>query len=489
MAARTPTVIRQSAPALAGAAWLLAGRLFGDALAFGLFVLVAREFGPAGTGSYFFHFAIATIFYELVSLGIEEYGVREYAQRERGARGALLSSLFGAQLLIGFLVGASLLLASMTRGKVLLPLLAFMLAYQLCFAVSRTLFIPAFVRGQVWIQVLAEVAVRAAVLLIALTVIQTSNGAPSLVLSLVGFPIVGVAVVAFGIAIARRFDDGIELTLSFRELGVALKALWPFAAANVVTGIYTRSGILVLFVVAGGIDAGLFASAYKFAELSWALLALVPLAGYAHLARMLRESDRDFRVLSARLLRATLLAGGALAWGTYWILPPLIASLLGSEFEHAVPILRALTAAVALLAINEYLERILLVVGRQMPRLHILLVQAVSNLLLNILLVPRFGITGTVVAFIASQAIVVPLFIRTLRVHIPLGDLVRSIVIYAFALAGAVLIAELPGSTPSAFWLAPLFSLAAFILICHAGGLLRSMRAAECVPSRPVLGI
>jgi O-antigen/teichoic acid export membrane protein len=101
-------------------------------------------------------------------------------------------------------------------------------------------------------------------------------------------------------------------------------------------------------------------------------------------------------------------------------------------------------------------------------------VQVAANLVLSALLVPWLGVRGAVLSFIASQALVIPLFLRAIRARIDVREAVRTISIYALALTGAALAAGLPSREPTQGWIAPLLSLLAFLLIAHAGGLLRT---------------
>lgn len=387
---------------LSRAAWLAAGRLAGDALAFCLFVLIAREFGPEGLGLYALNYAIASILYELVSLGIEDYGAREYARRDVLLRGRLLASLFGAQLLLTLVIGAAVTLIGIAFGSPHLPLLGCLVLYQLAFAIARTLFIPAFVAGWVLVQVVAETVARAAALGVALLMVRFAYE-PGLAPTLVGLPIFALLLLLVSLASARRFAGLARAEVSQQSLRDLLAALWPFVATNLASRLYTRTAVIVLFTLAGGVEAGLFASAYKLAELGWALLILLPAAAYPLLARVSHADPASFRRLATGLIGATLLVGGVFAWGTYSIAPPLATRLFGPEFAAAAPLLRMLAACIAIVALNEVLDRLLLAADLQRRRLEIATMQVVANFALALLLVPRFGAAGAVTAFIAAQ--------------------------------------------------------------------------------------
>lgn len=82
------------------AIWLLGCRVLADLLNFALFLVVSRRFGPEGMGVYAYGFAIASFVYAAITLGIDEYGIREYTRRPPHERGRLMSDLLGAQVCI-----------------------------------------------------------------------------------------------------------------------------------------------------------------------------------------------------------------------------------------------------------------------------------------------------------------------------------------------------------------------------------------------------
>lgn len=456
--------------------WLAAGRVASDTLAFVLFILVARHFGASGIGVYSFNFALATILYELITLGVEEYGVREFARHPAAAKAELIRSLLGAQVLITSvaLIVLAVLAASGALGEADLPLLAFMVVYQVGGAISRTLFIPAFVHGNVVIQTASEVASRLATLLLALAVVYT--GTASLTATLIGLPIFGLTLLVVAAITAVRFGSPIAPSFARDMISQALRAIWPFAAAGFLFGLYTRTSVLVIFMLLGSTAAGLFASAYKFAEVGWIVLMMLPAAGYPHLSRLFHADPAHFRSLSSDVLRATLVGGALIAWGMYWIVPLLLGPLLGAEFVAAIPALHGMAGFVLALTPCVVLARLMLVVDLQRTRLRIVALQTALNLALTLMLVPGLEVRGAIVAFIVTQTLIGVQYLYALRKHLDMRDVLRSILVFSVAVVCAALAGALAARQAFGSWTAPLASLVALLLVAHVGGLLRSIR-------------
>src|SRR5262249_2732875 len=82
------------------AVWLTGCRAGGDLLNLLLFVIVSRYFGPAGVGAYSYGFAVATFVFVIGCLGIEEYGLRQFARIDSERQRSFFAELLGAQLVM-----------------------------------------------------------------------------------------------------------------------------------------------------------------------------------------------------------------------------------------------------------------------------------------------------------------------------------------------------------------------------------------------------
>jgi O-antigen/teichoic acid export membrane protein len=420
----------------------MSGRAISDALAFALFVVLARAFGPEGAGIYAFNFAIATILYEMVALGIEEYGVREFA-RNPGSGPVLIGRLLKMQSAVALLACSVLALSSPLLLDAQPILLALLVIYQLALAAARTLFIPAFVAGHLAAQTIGEVVARSGALLFAVLVIQQS-ATPSLTLAAAGLPLFSLGLLTLAAASASRHGGLTFRAASFEDDLRTLRPAWSFAASNLLSSVYGRTGILMLFVMLGDSSAGLFSSAFKFVEVGWTVLALVPWAGYPLLVRTFAERSTEFRTTARHVLLGTLLCGVAMACGLFWIVPLLIGPLLGSDFAAAVPVLKALAGIMVVVAISEYLERLLIVAGLSTARLRILIVQTLLNLALNVVLIGWWGMFGIVIAFALTQGCTIAAFLWSLRsrMSMPWGareaGLIGLCIVVAVAIGGAI---------------------------------------------------
>ena len=442
-----------NAKTTANAAWLVGCRVAGDIVAFALFVAISRHFGPAGIGTYSYGFAVATLGYYVSALGIDDYGVREYVRLPRSEGVRLIAELLGAQWVVIAATVAALALylwaAGELRGEVA-TIVALLSSYQFAFALTRTLFIPAMGQQEMIAPAVVELACRGFAVVLAFMLIMLWHA--TLAESLVGFAIGAVILIVASAWSARRRVGAVRVSSSWRGTLERIRLLWSFAAAAALVQVFARVGLVVLTLAAGAAVTGIYATGLKFVEVALVPLFFSGFALYPALSRLSVSDPRGFLHASMRFLFAWELMSGLTAWALYFAIPPLLEPLLGGRFAATAPVLRLMIPLAMVQAAEQALMRLLLVSDLQLPRLRLVALATLLNLLLTVALVPRWGITGAVVsgtlacgALVAGYVLVLPAAVRRL--------VTRSTLVLTASLALAAGAAWYAQYTGLAYWL------------------------------------
>ncbi len=209
---------------------------------------------------------------------------------------------------------------------------------------------------------------------------------------------------------------GIGLMLAYAVLGqdVRDRTRWPppaplyhaaagFLWIDLATCLYRRSDIVILQRMADPAEIGQYAAAYRLFD--GVLLLAMPLALFFF--RRLRKT-RDHAAAARRLLRRSLFAAGAaglgLALGGAWLGPWLIEFLFGPAYQSAGSLLRWPFAAFVFVLPNYVLTQAAIALDRARCYAWGAGLAAVTNLALNLLLVPQHGARGAATAVIATEA-------------------------------------------------------------------------------------
>jgi O-antigen/teichoic acid export membrane protein len=203
--------------------------------------------------------------------------------------------------------------------------------------------------------------------------------------------------VALGALLLRRARHAVVAPEhSVRDV---LRVSWPLAVNGGLALLSLRIELLVIFGLRGPRDAGLFGAALKFVESLNAVPAAI--AGGA-MPALTREGLRGAGLVRGRTAStvALLAVPGALGLG---LLAPGLASFLGPGYEEAALPLRILAPALVALFMNTVLLHALIAVGRAEALPRLTAVRVLAATVLAFVLVPRFGVAGAAVGFLASE--------------------------------------------------------------------------------------
>lgn len=244
-----------------------------------------------------------------------------------------------------------------------------------------------------------------------------------------GFGIVGVAVGAllgaiigaalFGWALHRLFDSALTLTGPTLPARSLLNEGWPLLLNSLLIGVFFRFDVFIINAFQGEATVAIYNTAYKYINLTQILPPIVVNAVFPLLSRR-AASDRDgMRRAYAGTLRLLLLIAFPVAMGFSVLATPLIGGLSGAEYLPGGAWALALTIwYLPLSFVNGLTQYVVIALGRQRSITLAFGLTAVFNLLMNVLLVPRYGFIASALITIASELV---LFLPLRRVLIAEG--------------------------------------------------------------------
>jgi O-antigen/teichoic acid export membrane protein len=282
-------------------------------------------------------------------------------------------------------------------------------SYQVLVALARTLFIPAISAQQMVGPAVLDLICRATAVGVAVFLIKSS--ATSVAWALVGFPLAGVLLLVVAAMSAFRQDTKLGIKISRNALHKIGLALWSYAAAELIAQIFARIGLFVLAIESGVAATGLYAAGLKLLELACMPLVFLGVAAYQQHG----ANPAAFRNLANRLLWVMVLTSGGIAWGLYYVAPALVIPILGAKFVGTESVVRAMAAVAVVQAAEAIMWPVLLAAGLQIARLRAISAATLLSLALNVLLIPRFGVNGAILASFLSLLTIVFLFCLPLR--------------------------------------------------------------------------
>jgi PST family polysaccharide transporter len=414
--------------AMVNAGVMLGCRVLADSLNVLLFVVISRAFGPDGVGVYSYGFAVAGFVWAATVLGIEDYGVREYQRSDAAQRVRLIADLLGLQLAVGAiaaLVLAVYLMQTSSDATTAFVVCALAL-FQFFNAVSATLFVPAMAEQRMMRPALIALITRSIAFGVACVLLLT--GRAGLGLALAAFPIASTFYMGAAATSARAALGTLKIHFSLAAIRQAVAAMWSFGTVEILGQILSRVSIIALTLQLGERAAGIYATGFKLIEVAFLPLYFLSIATYPALCRDFNHDRMAFERLGSRLVWGTAAMSAAIALGMYFVVPLLLVDVFGAGYAGT----EAQIAAMALLALFFGLENML---GRRMfasnlhrQRATVVALGAVLCTVLNVALIPHWGVIGAICATALSYFFVTAAYALSSRRGAMLGAFQQSVI-------------------------------------------------------------
>lgn len=240
--------------------------------------------------------------------------------------------------------------------------------------------------------------ILACVALGAYSLIVKLHAAPVLILLVQGLiPALGLLLLSAG-----QRGQALRPLLNYGQAVRLLRAAAPLGVASVVASLYLRVDMLILAGLVSTSALGAYGFAYRIIASINVLSIYIGTTLYPTLAA-LRGDQAKYREAYTRSMLAILLIALPLGVGAAMTARETILLIGGSEYLSAVPALRVLEITLVPVFINALVGSALALSDRADLFLRMSLVCLLLNIILNVLLVRRFGITGAAVATLSTE--------------------------------------------------------------------------------------
>ncbi len=367
--------------------------------------LLARLLGPDGRGAYSLLLLLPSTLFALAQFGLPS-AVTYYAGSGRSLASLMRVATGATLVLTAILVPATLLALPLLEGSVfqaappdLLRLALIALPIQL----GASLF-GSMLWGRQLVKryslILAAQSIGSLLMVVLLVGVADMGVGGALLgyLLVTGAAAVAVAWTVFGQA-ARESSASVErAATSPRELlGYGIR-LYP---ASISTFLSYRSDLFLLGLLVGdAAQIGLYTLAVSLAEIVFHVPDAISTILYPRVAGSQREeADRIAPSMSRFSLLVTMLAAVAL-------IPTAIVAVLVilPNFEGSIQPFLVLVPGTIALSVSKVVSGYVSGLGRPLPVGMIAVVALVANVLLNLVLIPRYGITGAALSSLISYS-------------------------------------------------------------------------------------
>jgi len=233
----------------------------------------------------------------------------------------------------------------------------------------------------------------------------------------------------------------IEFDLSFWK--PKLKEAWPFGITGLFMNIYFMIDSIILSIMVNNAVVGYYSAAYRLIIVLLFVPIILNVVIFPVMSQFYVTSKDYLRLAYEKYFKYATILGIPLGVGTTLLADKIILLIYGTQFLPSIIALQILVWSTVLIFLSSAFARLLEVSNKQLVLTKITAFNAVINIILNILLIPKFSYIGasfvTVFTEISSLIIVIKV-ITTMGYGLTRKDLLAIIKVIAASFVMAVFI-------------------------------------------------
>ena len=418
------------------------GIIMGGDLVFRLISLVviiylARYLGTTGFGKYSFVFAYLAFFGVITDLGLEPILVREMSRDPSTAPKLIGNAYFIRLILTVFAVVLSMIVISFMSYPADTTTYIYIASFTLLF-ISFSNFYAIIFQANLRMEYREIAKLIFKIISAALIIwIIFSHGTLMQVMIVLVFSEMVKTIISY--LFSRKLVRP-KFEIDFGLWKYLFKEALPIALSTVIWIIYFRIDVLMLSMMQGDAEVGLYSAAYKLCE----PLSLVPnalmISLFPIMSKYFKTSKggllKSYRLGFKYLLIITL----PIAIGVSILSDKIILLIYGAEFAGSTNALKILIWALVFISGNAIFGRLLTSIGKQKLGMYVIALCAFGNISLNFILIPLMSYVGASIASVITSALIfiiafyfVSRNLQVLPIHkISIKPVVGSLIMGAF---------------------------------------------------------
>jgi len=394
------------------AIYLLSGKIISTVLGVIFVIYVAIQLGLTQFGIYTLGNYFAGLFVILGDLGLGNYTTREIARDKNNAQD-ILNRVFCLRLvlsLLAFIIGITVLL--FVDYGLLTEQLTMIILFTHIFFRSFLSFLFHIFEGfeRMEFITIAEAFRRGIDLVIGVWVLSQGYGLTFLILGLV---LSDLIILTFTwMLLYSSLPIRLRIVFSSINWYETLVSSIPFGLLLVFLGVVNSIDTIMLGKIRGEDEVGLYGVVIRITSVLTIIPLMTATAMFPAISRLYNTSIDKARSIFLNLIRLMMFLGMPIAFGTTLIGSSLIVFIYDATYLPAAMPLKIVIWSIGIVFLNLPMIMFLSSIERQKQATMIIGISALSNILLNLVLIPKYGMVGAAITTVISQVIILILCYR-----------------------------------------------------------------------------
>jgi O-antigen/teichoic acid export membrane protein len=379
-------------------------------------VYLARLANPEMLGQYATTITLTVLFLTLAKYGLPSLLIREIARSRDNPKQVdkLVNAALGLTVLLSVAAIGLMLTASVWLNYPSILFRACVLAGLALGLEAMAYIIEASFRGREKMEWSAVVisTMEGMFLLLALVIVPLRAAIDWLMVAYLASRMIALAV---AIWIYRTRFGKLHPTIDKRLWASLFKAGFPFVVTNGLSSLYVRVDVVFLSYLSTNAIVGLYEAANNLTVRLNILARTINVALYPFLSSEFAKDTQSLKRYTSRTIRLLAIPGVMIA-AVLWAFGDRIVILVyGNRFVAAIEAVKWLALIMPFKFIDTSLEVALSASNREAKRAIAVLIAAMSNLLFDFILIPRYGLMGAVYETMLTEVVLFVMYVWYLR--------------------------------------------------------------------------
>ena len=383
--------------------WFSLSQIGGRIIKSVIILYAARILGTAEYGLFSYAVTLAGFMSLFMDPGVNSVFMREIAKAPED-RHKIFSTTFAIKIAL-IIIGAAIIIfigpffSTLPGAKALLPIAALILTFD----TFREFFLS-LVRGVEKMEWDAAIFLltNVAIVIFGFIYMAMNGTAQSLAL---GYALgTGVGAIA-AVIVLREYLQDIVKQFSARLIKPILGAAWPFAVTGALGMLFTNTDILIISWMKTASDVGIYSAAIRIIQILYLIPGVIQITTLPLFSRLAKVDNEKFRQILEQTVSVTFLASIPMAIGGVILGTPIMSFLFGHAFASGGLAFKILMVTLVIDFPGSLIVNAIFVYNHQKSLIITSAIGGVSNVLFDVLLIPRWGMTGSAVATLIAQAI------------------------------------------------------------------------------------
>ncbi len=382
--------------------WLAVSNFGGRAIKAVVIVYAARVLGTAGYGVFSYAITLATFLTIFIDPGVNSILMRDASKVNEAEQRRTFSTMWLLKIAL-IAIGASVIIfiapsfSTLPGAKLLLPIVACILALD-----ATRDFFTAFLRSQERMEWDAGIylAANVGILVFGYLFLQIQTSPSAFTWGYVAGDVLGVMVASI---VIRKYFRNFLASIDLKRILPILGEAWPFAVTGALAMLLTSADILIMSWMRTASDVGIYSAAIRIVQILYLVPMVFQFSTLPLLGRLAHADPPRFRAALERVIKLILLTATPLALGGVILGTQIMTFLFGGPYAAGGLAFKLLMVGLLFDFPTAVISSAIFAYNHQRSLIVTSAIGGLVNVGLDLLLIPRFGITGSAVATLFAQ--------------------------------------------------------------------------------------